>query len=114
MVAMPTARASIALALVAAVAGVFVTASCTSGGPDRAAEKRNCETVGRLLGAAPGSEGIWKRQITTAGKTGSEVLDAAMHSLAAGLDRNDATGANAAITRVRTACVSLGLWQAYH
>jgi len=113
MVAMSAVRVGRALALFG-VAGVLVTASCTSAGPDHAVERRNCETVGRLLGAPPGSEGIWIRQISKAGKSGNDALDAAMRSLAAGLDRNDATRANAAITRVRTVCESLGLWQAYH
>jgi hypothetical protein len=114
VVAMSAARAGRALALVPALAAVLTTASCTSASPDHAVEKRNCATVGRLTGGSPEAKRLWIRQITRAGKSDNEVLDAAMRGLAVGLDNNDSARINVAIARVRTVCSSLGLWQVYH
>jgi hypothetical protein len=112
--AVSAAKVGRAVAFVAAVAAVFATASCTSASPDRAVEKRNCASVGRLTGAPPGTSRLWIRQVTMARRSGNEILDTAMHGLVVGLDENESSRISAAITRVRTVCGSLGLWQVYH
>jgi hypothetical protein len=106
-------KRSLGLAAVAA-APIVLMAGCASSAPNRATELGSCAMVGRLLGAPPGDQAVWIKEIMDAPESGNGALDTAMRHLAAGLDTGDAVKANGAESRVRTVCDALGLWRAYH
>lgn len=105
-------RSRAALAALAAAA-VVLTASCVSAAPNRAAEKGSCAMVGRLLGAPPGGQAVWIKEIINAPPSGDTALDTAMHHLAAALHDGESARADGAISRVMTLCSALGLWRTY-
>jgi len=102
-------------ALVALAAAVVVlTGSCSSAAPNRVTEKGSCAMVGRLLGAPPGDQAVWIKEIMNAPGSGNTALDTAILHLAASLHEGDSASANRAESRVTTICSALGLWQVYH
>jgi hypothetical protein len=90
------------------------TVSCTSSRPDLTTAKTNCATVGRELGAAPGTQAVWIRKIATAAPTGVLALDSGMRGLAQAIRGTDVARTDRAFSQVQTVCSRLGLWQVYH
>jgi hypothetical protein len=113
-VVMAVVRATRALGLMVAVITASASAACSSGGPSRSVERHDCVTVGRLTGSPPDDMQRWVRQITSARNSGYELLDAAVHELAAGLRQGNSARIDAAMAKVTRACRSIGLWQTYH
>jgi hypothetical protein len=97
-----------------AAAAVLLTAGCASAVPNRATELGSCAMVGRLLGAAPGHQAVWIKQIDGAQGSGNPGLDTAMSHLAVALRAGDSGKLNRALSRVTTICTALGLWHSYH
>lgn len=101
--------------LAAAVAAL--TASCTAApreAADLAQAKADCVAVGRELGAPPGEQGGWIREIIAAPRSGISAIDAPMLELAVALRGTSAARTDQAFSGTVRACARLGLWQAYH
>ena len=107
-------RARRIIGVPAAAAIIVSAASCTSVRPDISVAKTDCAKVGRELGAPPGDQTVWIRQIIGAPPSGVRALDAAMRSLAGTLVGLDTVKTNKAFSGVVTVCAKLGLWQVYH
>jgi hypothetical protein len=128
-VAGPVGRRSpwmLALLLAAAVAMVIASCGAAPRGVTGAARagvgtatglaraKADCAAVGRSLGAPPGGQHVWIRQIMTAPASGIVAIDAPMLGLAAALHGGSTARANRAFSDMVRACARLGLWQVYH
>lgn len=81
---------------------------------DLARAKVDCAAAGRLLGAPPGGQRVWVRQIMTAPRSGVSAVDAPMLELAAALRRDSTARTSQALSGTVRACARLGLWQTYH
>ena len=116
------------LVLVLAGAMAVVTASCGAapGGTthlarakvgmttDLARAKANCAAVGRSLGAPPGGQRPWIREIMSAPRSGISAVDTPMLDLAAALRGHSPARTNRAFSDAARACARFGLWQTYH
>jgi hypothetical protein len=94
-----------------------VTASCGAaprGTTNLAQAKANCAAVGRSLGAPPGGQRPWIREIMSAPRSGISAVDVPMLDLAAALRGDSPARASRAFSDVARACARLGLWQTYH
>jgi hypothetical protein len=105
------------LGLLLAVAVATLTASCTAAprqAADLAQAKANCAAVGRELGAPPGDQGVWIREIIAAPRSGISAIDTPMLELAVALRRTSTARTGQAFSGTVQACARLGLWQTYH
>lgn len=105
------------LVLFLAGAMAIVTASCDAaarGTTDLGRAKADCAAVGRSLGAPPGGQRPWIREIMSASRSGISAVDAPMLDLAAALRGDSTARTNRAFSDMVRACARLGLWQTYH
>lgn len=101
--------------VIACVATVScATASHTARTATLAQAEANCAVVGRALGAAPGHQANWIREIITVPRSGILTVDAAMLKLAEALRENNIAKSNQAFSGTVRACSQLGLWHTYH
>ena len=113
------------LELFLAVVIAVVTASCAAA-PDTdrvavppavtnlAQVKAVCAAVGRALGAPPGGQGRWIREIVTAPRSTMAAVNGPLLKLAGALRANNTDKTNQAFSDMVRACAQLGLWQTYH
>ena len=116
------------LVLVLAGAMAVVTASCGAAPrgatdpararvgvtTDLARAKGDCAAVGRSLGAPPGGQRRWIREIMSAPRSGISAVDTPMLDLAAALRGHSPARTNRAFSDAARACARFGLWQTYH
>src|SRR5215472_2654974 len=81
---------------------------------DPARAKADCAAVGRSLGAPPGDQRPWIREIMSAPRSGIAAIDAPTLDLAVALRGDITARINRAFSDMATACARLGLWQTYH
>jgi hypothetical protein len=103
--------------LLLATALATLTASCTAApreAADLAQAKADCAAVGRELGAPPGDQGGWIREIMAAPRSGISAIDTPMLELAVALRGTSTARTDQAFSGTVRACARLGLWQTYH
>jgi hypothetical protein len=81
---------------------------------DLARAKADCAAVGRWLGAPPGGQRRWIREIMSAPRSGISAVDAPMHDLATALRGDSTARTSRAVSDMVRACARRGLWQTYH
>ena len=102
------------LGRLAVLAVALLAASCASPHTNLTAARNDCTAVGRLLGAPPGDQAAWIKEIVSARQSNISSLDPAMHDLARALDSHNTSVSNHAFDEVITACARLKLWHVYH